>query len=176
MDFLRRLIDLMLFRQGPEDMPGDQQSLILSIAAYAILQSIQVLLVVPVAGALIQAGLATVLLAVYIKAILRFRELPNRFNQTATALYASGAVLTLIMLAPTNALQPYIEELAQASDPAEVETPSPLFALGYLLIGIWGLAISSFVYHRALDVSKVMGVVTAIGFELLLLLVFSVLG
>lgn len=176
MDFLRRIVDLMLFRRGPEEMPGDQATLLASIVAYVILLGIQAWLVVPVAGAVLQAVLATVLLGVYAMVILRFRGLANRFNQTATALYASGAVLTLIMMAPTRALRPYIEALAKASDPAQVPTPSPLFALGYFVVGVWGLAICAHIYRRALEVSMLLGVVTAIGFELLVLLIFSALG
>lgn len=176
MDFVRRLVDLMLFRRGPQDMPGDQRSLVISIAAYCILLFIQVALVGPLAGALVQAILATLLLGLYVAVILRLRGLSNRFNQVAIALFSSGAVLTLIMLGPTRALRPYLDALRSASDPSQVPMPSPLFALVYLVVGVWGLAIYSHIYRHALDVPIALGVAVTIGFELLLMLVFSVLG
>lgn len=176
MFFARRLVDLMLFRGGPQDLPGDQASLVGSTAAYCILLFIQVALVGPVTGAAVQAVLATILLGLYAATVLRMRGLSNRFNQTATALFSSGAVLTLIMLAPTHALRPYLDALRTASDPARVPMPSPVFALLYLVVGIWGLAIYSHIYRHALSVSVIFGVAVTIGFELLLMLVFSVLG
>lgn len=176
MDFARRLVDLMLFRRGPQDMPGDQGTLVVSIAAYCILLFIQVAFVAPLAGAAAQAVLATLLLGLYVAVILRLRRLSNRFNQVATALFSSGAVLTLIMLAPTRALQPYLDALRSASDPSQVPMPSPLSAVAYLVVGVWGLALYSHIYRHALDVPIALGVGVTIGFELLLMLVFSVLG
>ncbi|MES1936124.1 hypothetical protein [Salinisphaera hydrothermalis] len=176
MEFARRLADLMLFRRGPQDMPGDQSSLVVSIAAYCIVLFIQVALVGSLAGALVQAGLATLMLGLYAATILRLRGLSNRFNQTATSLFSSGAVLTLIMLAPTHALRPYLDALRTATDPSQVPMPSPLFALVYLVVGIWGLAIYTHIYRNALGVPIVLGVAVTLGFEVLLMLVFSVLG
>lgn len=176
LDFARRVVDLMLFRCGPQDMPGDQASLGVSIAVYCLLLFGQVALVAPLAGAAAQAGLATILLGLYVAVILRMRGLANRFNQTATALFSTGAVLTLVMLAPTRALQPYLDALRKASDPSQVPMPSPWFALGYLVVGVWGLAIYSHIYRHALDMSIAFGVAVTLGFEVLLILVFSVLG
>ncbi|AWN16480.1 hypothetical protein [Salinisphaera sp. LB1] len=176
MDFVRRLVDLMLFRRGPQDMPGDQATLVVSIAAYCIVLFVQVALVGPLAAALVQAGLATLMLGLYVAVILRLRGLSNRFNQTATALFSSGTVLTLIMLAPTRALRPYLDALRSATDPSQVPMPSPLFALAYLVVGIWGLAIYTHIYRHALNVPIFFGVAVTVGFELLLMLVFSALG
>lgn len=166
----------MLFRGGPQDLPGDQTSLVGSAAAYCISLFIQVALVGMAAGAAVQALLATLLLGLYAGGILRLRGLSHRFHQTATALYSSGTVLTLIMLAPTRALRPYLEALRTTSDPSQVPMPSPLFALAYLVVGIWGLAIYSHIYRHALDVPIALGVATTIGFELVLMLVLSLLA
>ena len=102
MVFARRVIELMLLRLGPQDMPGDSTTLFGSAAAYCILLFLQVGLIMPAGPAVLQAVLATGLLALYVRTLLRIRKLPNRYNQTTIALFASGAVLTLIMLAPTH--------------------------------------------------------------------------
>lgn len=176
MNFARRVIDLMLFRSGPQELPGDQVSLVASAAAYCILLFIQVVLIGPAAGAAVQALLATILLGLYVATLLRLRGLPHRFPQTATALFSSGAVLTVIMLVPTIKLRPYLEALSATSDPSSAHLPPMSFALIYLVIGIWGLAIYSNIYRHALNVPVALGVAATIGFEVFLLVVFSIIG
>lgn len=176
MQFARRLIDLMLFRAGPQDMPGTQNTLIASGIAYCIALFAQVVMIAPPGAALIQSVLATVLLAIYTSAVLRVRKLPNRFLQTTTALFSVSAVLTLIMIAPTQALAPYIEQLGRASDPQAVPTPPGGMMLIYLVAGFWSLALYSHIYRHALSASILLGVGATITFELLVLVVFSLLG
>ena len=176
MVFARRVIELMLLRLGPQDMPGDSTTLFGSAAAYCILLFLQVGLIMPAGPAVLQAVLATGLLALYVRTLLRIRKLPNRYNLTAIALFASGAVLTLIMLAPTHVMAPYLNAIAEASDPQSVPMPPSFVTLAYVALGIWGLAIYSHVYHNALDGSLWLGVGAAMAFEVLLLVVFSVLG
>ena len=176
MFFARRVIELMLLRRGPQDMPGDANTLIGCAAAYCILLFLQVGLLMPASAAALQAGLATALLALYVRTVLRIRQLPNRFNQTATALFAAGATLTLIMLAPTHAMAPYLHALGEASDAQAVPMPPTFVTLAYVAMGFWGLAIYSHVYRHALDGGLWLGVGATITFEILLLLVFSVLG
>lgn len=174
--FARRLVDLMLFRAGPQDLPGNQTTLVASAVAYCIVLFAQILVVAPAGPAAVQAVLATLLLGLYASSILRLRKLPNRFTQTATALYASGAVLTVIMIGPTHAMAPYLQQMAHASNPQSVPTPSGLVAVAYLIAGVWGLALYSHIYRHALGVSILLGVGTTIAFELLVLVVFSLLG
>ena len=176
MAFARRVIELMLMRRGPQDMPGDQTTLLGSAVAYCILLFLQIGLIAPGAHAIMQALLATILLGVYARTILRLRGLGNRFAQTATALFASGATLTLIMLAPTHAMAPYLEAIRQATDPQNVPMPPGFVMLVYVFMGFWGLAIYSHIYRHALDVSIWLGLGAAIAFEALLLVVFSIFG
>lgn len=176
MVFARRVIELMLLRRGPQDMPGDSTTLIGCAAAYCILLFLQVGLLLPAGATALQAGLATALLALYVRTVLRIRQLPNRFNQTATALFASGATLTLVMLAPTHVMAPYLQALGEASDPQSVTMPPSFVTLSYVAMGLWGLAIYSHIYRNALDGSLWLGVGAAVAFEVLLLLAFSVLG
>jgi hypothetical protein len=176
MDFARRVIDLMLFRCGPQDLPGDQGTLVASGAVYCILLLVQVALLASLQIAVAQALLATVLLGLYVAALLRMRGLSNRFNQTATALFASGAVLTVIMLVPTIELRPFVEALSQSSEPSKVPPPSLFFALVYIVVGLWALAIYSHIYRHALNIPIALGVITTIGYEILLMVVFTLLG
>ncbi|MFC3102382.1 hypothetical protein ACFOSU_00585 [Salinisphaera aquimarina] len=166
----------MLLRRGPQDMPGDSTALVGSAAAYCILLFIQVGLIAPSGRAAFQAVVATVLLALYVQSVLRVRKLPARFAQTATALFASGAVLTLVMLAPTQVMAPYLQAISHASDPQSVPMPPAVVTFAYVAMGFWGLAIYSHIYRHALDAGLWLGFGAAMAFEILLLFVFSILG
>lgn len=176
MNFVRRLVDLMLFRAGPQDMPGDQSALVISAVAYCILLLIQINLVAPPAMAVTEAILATILLGLYAMGLLHWKGLSNRIPQTVTALFASGTVLRAIILTPTHSLQSYLRSLGSAADPSSVPMPPVVLLLIYFVIGIWGLAIYANIYRHALGVSIGMGVVITIGFEALLIFVFTLLG
>ncbi len=176
MDFARRVIEVMLLKRGPQDLPGDTTALAGSAAAYCILLFLQVGLLAPPGRALFQAVIATALLALYVQSVLRARKLPNRFAQTATALFATGAVLTLVMLAPTHVMAPYLQAISQATDPQSVPMPPALVTFAYVAMGFWGLAIYTHIYRHALDASLWLGFGAAMAFEILLLFVFSILG
>lgn len=176
MVFVRRVVELMLLRRGPQDMPGDSTTLLGSAAAYCILLFLQVALIAPTPRAAMQAILATVLLALYAHTVLRMRKLGNRFNQTGVALFSAGAVLTLVMLGPTHVMAPYLQAIGEASDPQSVPMPPSFVTLAYVAMGLWGLAIYSHIYRHALDASLWLGVGTALVYEVLLLIAFSVLG
>ncbi|WP_123657800.1 hypothetical protein [Salinisphaera japonica] len=173
---VRRLIDLVLFRCGPQDLPGNQSTLIATAVAYCIAQFAQIGLLGAPTAAFVQAILATILLGLYAAAVLRIRKLSNRLHQTGTALFGTGSLLTLAMLPATWALLPYLESIAQAQRASDITLNSPLAALAYVIIGIWGLAVYSHIYRHALDVSIALAIGVTIGFEALVLVVFSVLG
>lgn len=176
MVFARQIVDLMLLRCGPQDLPGDRVTLGASAAAYCILLFLQVGLIAPLGRAAVQAVLATVLLGLYVSVVLRLRKLPNRFPQTATALFSAGATLTLIMLAPTHAMTPYLQAVSHSTHPQSVPMPPGLVVFAYIAVGFWGLAIYSHIYRHALNCSIWLGFGAAISFEVFLFAVFSVLG
>lgn len=172
----RVTVDLLLLRRGPQDLPSDWGLLGGLAFVYCSLTFVQVRVVVDAMPAFGQSALATILLAVFVHAILRWRGVPARFVQTLTALFAVGAVLTLLMLGPTSALAPFLESLAEAEDPANVPQPPAVVLLAYAAIGIWGLVVFGHIYRHALGVNLWLGVATALGFEILLFLAFSLLG
>jgi len=176
MELARRVIEMMLFRRGPQDMPGDTTTLVASAGVYCILLFAQISLLAPSGSALFQAVTASLLLAAYVYGVLQVRKLVARFAQTATALFATGAVITLVMLGPTHAIAPYMQAVTQASDPQNVPMPSTIITLSYVAMGFWGLAIYTHIYRQALDSGPWLGGVATRAFELLLLFVFSIIG
>lgn len=173
---LRATLDLMLLRRGPQDMPSDWGLLGGVGFVYCSLAFTQVRLVANTAPAFAQAVLATVILALFVNVILRWRGVPERFVQTLTALFAVGSLLTVLMLGPTTALLPFLESLAKADNPEAVTPPPALVLFAYAVVGLWGLVVFGHIYRHALSVNLWLGVTTALGFEILLLFVFSLLG
>lgn len=172
----RVTVDVLLLRRGPQDIPGDWGLLGGLAVVYCSLTFVQVRIVVEAMPAFVQAVLAAILLAVFVNTILRWRGVPERFVQTLSALFAVGAVLTLLMMGPTAALAPFLESLAEAEDPANVTQPPGVVLLAYSAIGIWGLVVFGHIYRHALGVNLWLGVATAVAFEVLLFLAFSLLG
>lgn len=173
---LRTTVDLLLLRRGPQDLPSDWGLLGGLAALYCSLAFVQVRMVTEAGPALAQAALATALLALFVNGVLRWRGVPERFVQTLTALFAVGTVLTVLMLGPTAALAPFLEALAQANDPESVPQPPGVVLLAYSVLGIWGLVAFGHIYRHALDVNLWLGVATALGFEVVLFLAFSLFG
>ncbi|MDN5938354.1 MAG: hypothetical protein L0H83_06795 [Salinisphaera sp.] len=167
-------VDLLRLRRGPQDLPADWNLLAMLAGAYFIVTFAQVLVAAPTGVALLQALLATVVLAGYVRAVLGSRGRVARFAQTLAAMYAVGIVLTLLMLGPTATLAPFLTSLAQGTaqqSAAAAPTAPTLGMLAYMIIGVWGLVVFGHVYRHALDIGLGIGVLVALGFEVLLFLV-----
>lgn len=173
---LRVTVDLLLLRRGPQDLPSNGNLLVALGAGYFILAFAQVRMAVATGPALVQAILATGLLAAYIRAVLHTRGLPSRFAQTLAGAYAVGIVLTVLMLGPTAALAPFLQNLAASGGAAGAAQPPALLLLAYLVVGIWGLIAFGNIYRHALETSLGLGVLVALGFEFLLLIAFALAG
>ncbi|WP_353251654.1 hypothetical protein [Salinisphaera sp. PC39] len=173
---LRVTVDLLLLRRGPQDLPSDWGLLGGVGILYCSLTFVQVRMVASALPAIAQTVTAVLLLALFVHSVLRWRGVPERFVQTLTGLLVVGAVLTLLMLGPTAALAPFLEALAEAGDPEAVPQPPGMVILAYLVIGIWGLVAYGHIYRHALGVNLWLGVATAVGFEIVLFLAFSLLG
>lgn len=176
MPFVRLLVDLLLLRRGPQDMPGGSTMLYGSAAAYCILLFAQTRIVAASGSAFLQALVSTVALALYVRALLRFRGYPARAPQTCVALFAVGAVFTLLSLGPTVAMAPFLLALGSAQTAADVPQPSAIAAFAGVAIACWSLAVIGHIYRHALHIRFWQGLLVAIGFEFVLFLVFRLLA
>lgn len=173
---LRVTVDILLLRRGPQDLPADWNLLATLAVLYLIVHFVQVRTAAETGPALLQALLATALLVVYVRAALRLREHLPRFVQTLSALLAVGILATLLLLGPTAMMAPFLEQMAQGKDVQSMDQP-PIFALlASAVVSIWALIAYAHIYRHALDVPLGVGVLVALGFEILLLFVFGLLG
>lgn len=176
MPFARLVIDLLLLRRGPQDMPASTSALYGAAAAYCILLFFQIRIIAPTGSALFQALVSVVALGSYAFVLLRMRGYANRAPQTMTALFTAGGVFSVLNLGPTAAMAPFILALGQAGPITSIPQPSPIAALAGVAIAFWSLAVFAHIYRHALQVRFWQGLAAAFGFEVVLLIVFSLIG
>lgn len=174
--FARLVIDLLLLRRGPQDMPGGTTVVYAGAIAYCSLLFVQGRMIASAGGAAFQALFATAILILYVIMLLRLRGYPGRIMQTLAALFSTGVVVKLLMLGPTLSFAQFYLDASQAQSLSELQLPSPLATLAYLIIVFWGIAVSAHIYRHALQGSFWLGLGAAFGYEIALLFVFSLLG
>lgn len=141
---------LCLLRTRPQDLPSSQ-ALFALVAAINIV--VGTILVSPAVGNLFTAFMAslldTLILAIFIWGLLRFRDHPERFLQTATSaigvsLIIASLSLPLQWMMPTNA-----EEIAPTAQTA---------SLMLLILIVWLQVALGHVFRHAFEVSLMLGV------------------
>lgn len=146
-ELIGRFIDICLLRAGPQDLPAS--SVLRSLTLFAYVAS-GVMILLPSASfgsAVAQALVDTLLLVALLWAVLRWRGLPERFDQALTALAGTGALLGLAAL-------PLVLTVYQA-DAAGVATPFQSLLL--LVLFFWTLAVNGHILRHTLATSYAMG-------------------
>lgn len=153
---------ILLFRAGPQDFPYSAP-LARALAALAVATAfVQNRLTLGDAQALVHAVASVAVVALYTRRLLVWRKLQNRLQQTLSSLYVTGALVTILLLAPLSELAPHILRIAQ--DPALARTeplpPGPAFAV--MLLTLWQFAVSANVYRHSLDAPPAGGILAAL--------------
>lgn len=164
-------LQILLFRAGPEDFPYaedgryDRPCQALGVIATTVLFG----LVQPLPLALIDGLIATAVVSVYVRLVLRLRGLEARVQQTRNALLASGSLLLLALTIPMAAVMPVMMEflgtLSDAQNAAGGTAPPALtpeqmpqvpVMQGVLidLIGLWFAASLTHVLARATGIPR----------------------
>lgn len=166
---------LMLLRAGPQDLPSAPMVMQLAIAAYLLSASARLILVNPPLAAFGQAFLSLAVLWAYLRVILNARKKPERFEQSLSALLLTSAVIGALMLGPLSALTPVLMQVAEGAEMNSINVPS-MAAYAWLALSIWGLVLAGHIFRNALDTSLGIGLFAALGYEVLLILVVSLLA
>ncbi len=175
-EFAYRLIELLLLRKGPQDLPASRKLLQFSGALLLLVSVLRQQLVASFPAAIVQSGLSILVLVLFVHLMLGFRRHPERLVQTLTALFLANAVIGALSLLPLRALAPVL--LALTTDPAlaqSIQLPT-LAAYAWLLIGIWGLLVAAHIYRNAMDTRLGAGICIALLYELSLIVVVSLSG
>lgn len=146
---LRLFVDLCLFRAKPQDLPGSQTlvliTAVLAMLTYALTDQVHDQIGTIVTVATVQV----IVFGVVIWIALKIRRMPERWNQTISALYGTGSLLQLVGWPVSS----WFEQVR--STPEQATMPVLLvFALG-----VWFLAIMANVTRHAMEVSIGKGLV-----------------
>ncbi len=138
LEYLNRLLDILVLRRGPQDLPGHPVSLVLSLLLYTAVAAISLHASPPAAKP--PAGLLWLFLALPLALIWLVMWLagrPHRYVQTAAALFGVGALLALVNV------------------PLALSGPQPT-AIAVLLGVIaffWHFVVDTHVWRHALEIS-----------------------
>lgn len=153
---LKVLLDIVLWRRGPQDLPASALLLALTVAAYVGVSVVQLALLEEPPGAwtLLVFG-DPLLLGAGTWLVLRLFRHPERFLQAATAVFGTGALLGLALYLPVQVLL--------AGAPAT--TMGGVVALG--MVVVFAL-VTGRILKLATETSLVTGVAMALTYFLLM--------
>lgn len=164
---IQAFINIALRRLGPEHLPDSAFLLGLAAAAYMVMQALLGLSYFTGLNlALIRSvGLDALLLAGCLWGLLRATGHRSRYRQTLTALFGTGALLSLV-------LWPFT-----LMGTGEAGTGSSSLAVaGVIGVVLWSVAVNAHILARALSAPFILGLVVAVGYFLLNFLVLSQLS
>jgi hypothetical protein len=161
------IVNLMLFRQGPQDFPWDGRIHpgLVMLAGLAI--ALRLALAMPIGVAAVTAMAYVGALATGARIVLRTRRLDNRFQQTYHALVATMGAFNLMMLWPFAEIAPALAQLMTAAEAgkstADVHVDLPMASVGLIaFLEIWSLAVWAWIFRHAADVSAGSGLFIAL--------------
>ena len=93
---LRIFVDLCLIKRGPKDVPDSTVLLKIVFFIYFLSGTMLLSSSIELSEAIIQSFIETVLVGLFIYLLVSFFQVKNRFNQAITAVYGSGALMTLL--------------------------------------------------------------------------------
>ncbi|NDY95565.1 hypothetical protein [Wenzhouxiangella limi] len=153
-----RLIQILLLRLGPQDLPPGPSVLLATLTLYLVTASLSISLGDGAGSPTLLLLLATGLPMLLVWIVLRLKSRVSRWEQTLSALYGTSALLSLLSL-PLN-LQVGAE-------------PAPPIVLLSLVIFLWSFAVDAHIWRHALDTSFAAGLAVAM---IMFLLSFGIIS
>lgn len=143
---LSRLINILLLRQGPQDLPAGRSVLLACLGFYVLVAALSLNTgrtpEHPTAVLVLAAGLPLILVWI----VLGVRNRVSRWEQTLSALYGTSALLSLLTL-PLN-----------FDTGMEPSGPVVVFSLAVFL---WSFAVDGHIWRHALEISFAAGLAVA---------------
>ncbi len=93
---LRLFLNLCLIKKGPQDIPKNTALLKGTFLCYLLSGSVLLSVDNSMIDAVLQAFIDAILLGVFMYGLLSFFSVLGRFNQSMTAMYGSGALITMV--------------------------------------------------------------------------------
>jgi hypothetical protein len=153
-----RLVDIILLRRGPEQLPASRTLLALVIALNVVGSLLMAgVVAVPVPDALLQSLVASGVMLLWYHWALILAQKRERFLQTMTALFGVSALFLPVLMPLVGAMLPYL----QKPDP-NAPPPATLLIMT-TVVSIWGLVVDVRVVRAAFESSWVGAVLLVFG-------------
>ena len=154
--------NIILRKSGPEEVPDSNFLLVVTFIFFLLSQ---VLVGFKMYGGAVSLFfqllfLDTVLLIIWLRAILQLSGKLKRFRQSLTALFGTGTLFNFILSPFILSYAPYLEQLT-SSDELQItaELPMPaLLSIVILIIAIWSVLVMGHIYSRATSKSRAIGI------------------
>ncbi len=140
---LRIFVDLCLIKKGPKDVPESAVLLKMVFFIYFLSGTLLLSSSIGLIDAIIQSFLETVLVGLFMYVLVSFFQVKNRFNQAVTAIYGSGALMTLLSV-------PYIFWMDGL---VKNENPIGVIGLVVFFIVIWGFIVMANIIRETVQKS-----------------------
>lgn len=145
--FLSRLIGILLLRDGPQNLPAGHLPMLLAIGLYMAVSAVSMSLSETAENPLGVVLLAVLLPLVLVRIVLTLKGKQARWLQTLTALFGTGALLSLLSLPLA---------LSNGSEP-----PAPV-VIASLVLFFWSFAVDGHIWRHALDTNFTTGLAVAV--------------
>ena len=154
--------NIILRKSGPEEVPDSNFLLVVTFIFFLLSQ---VLVGFKMYGGAVSLFfqllfLDTVILIIWLRAILQLSGKLERFRQSLTALFGTRTLFNFILSPFILSYAPYLEQLT-SSDELQItaELPMPaLLSIVILIIAIWSVLVMGHIYSRATSKSRAIGI------------------
>ncbi|MYD75581.1 MAG: hypothetical protein F4093_11205 [Gammaproteobacteria bacterium] len=158
MNMVLLLVRICLFRAKPQDLPASRNLLMHCIAGATAAFVIRNLLLGGSNNMVMMALLQSVLLGASLYLLLRIFSKPERWLQSASALYGCSAVVVALML----------PVLAASGPDAIFDNTVSLIKFIVIVSSGWYFAITVFILKETLEIRLLFGVGIAIAMEIII--------
>ena len=156
--FLRIFVDIVLWRRGPQDLPVSTLLFALTVAAYLAVSVVQLALLRESPGTWAFFLVADpLLLGAWVWLVLRLFSRGERFVQTASAVFGTGAVLGVALYLPMQLIMTLLGQ----------EPASGLAQLFALLLVVAFTLVTGRIFKLATDSNLFTGIAVSLTYFLL---------
>lgn len=164
-----RLVDIILLRRGPEQLPASRTLLVLMIVLNFVGSLIWAGVVsVPAIDAMLQSLIACGVMLLWYHWALHIAQKRERYLQTLTALFGVSAMFLPVLMPLVGAMLPYLEKADPNSPP-----PAVLMIMTMVVL-FWGLLVNVRIVRVAFETNWVGAILLVLGEGFATLFVLSV--
>jgi hypothetical protein len=152
------VVDIILFRRGPENLPASQ-TLLAIVVALSVLGSTAMSAVssLPASRALLEGVIGSAVMLAWFRIALALANKRERFLQTVTAIFGVNTLFLPAMVPLFGALLPYLEKADPNSPP-----PAALLLIT-LFVGIWALVVEVRIVRAAFECPWIGAILLVVG-------------